>query len=317
MRQAPVHRKTGNAVRHNEIKSEPSPALMSAQTAREAARNLGRQANEPSAARGATPEVREGAIDIADVAVIFQRKSTRLVAVEDVNVRIEPGEFVSLLGPSGCGKSTLLNAIGGMIAPTQGRISIDGRPVREPNARCGVVFQQHSLFPWMTALDNVAFGPQMLGHPEPKQVGREFLALVGLEKFARSYPSQLSGGMQQRVGIARALATHPPVLLMDEPFGALDAQTRSIMQEELLKIWTAFKTTVVFVTHDVDEAIFLSDRVFVMRSTPGSIKEEIRVTLGRPRTPEVMLTDEFINIRRRVKHLIREESLKVFDSGTK
>jgi NitT/TauT family transport system ATP-binding protein len=267
--------------------------------------------------RGEAPGLRDGAIEIADVAVVFQRKSTRLVAVEDVNIRIEPGEFVSLLGPSGCGKSTLLNAIGGMIAPTRGRISIDGRPVREPNARCGVVFQQHSLFPWMTALDNVAFGPEMLGHPAPQQTGREFLALVGLEKFARSYPSQLSGGMQQRVGIARALATRPPVLLMDEPFGALDAQTRSIMQEELLKIWTAFKTTVVFVTHDVDEAIFLSDRVFVMRSTPGSIKEEIGVTLGRPRTPEIMLTDEFGAIRRRVKHLIREESLKVFDAGAK
>ena len=323
MRQAPIHRKAGNPVRQrHEDKSKPLPRLVPVPVPREHARGNGRSGPGERAAtlaadRGEAPRLLDGAIDITDVAVVFQRKSTRVVAVENVNVRIEPGEFVSLLGPSGCGKSTLLNAIGGMLAPTQGQISIDGRPVREPNARCGVVFQQHSLFPWMTALDNVAFGPEMLGHPAPKQIGRELLALVGLEKFAHSYPSQLSGGMQQRVGIARALATRPPVLLMDEPFGALDAQTRSIMQEELLKIWTAFRTTVVFVTHDVDEAIFLSDRVFVMRSAPGSIKEEIRVPLDRPRTPEIMLTDAFGDIRKRVKHLIREESLKVFASSTK
>jgi NitT/TauT family transport system ATP-binding protein len=257
-----------------------------------------------------------GAIDIADVSISFTRKSKTFLAVEKVDTRVEPGEFVSLLGPSGCGKSTLLNAIGGMVAPTTGQITIDNQPVREPNARCGVVFQQHSLFPWMTALDNVAFGPKMLHHAAPHEVARELLAMVGLEKFANSYPAQLSGGMQQRVGIARALATHPPVLLMDEPFGALDAQTRSIMQEELLKIWATFKTTVVFVTHDVDEAIFLSDRVFVMRSAPGSIKEAIRVELPRPRTNEIMATPAFGALRQRVKSLIREESLKVFEAGT-
>ncbi len=326
MRQTPIHRKTGDPVRPGrEQKSRSQPPFVPAQTDGAQAEHArgpkkyssGQRLSKPLTGRGETPGILGAAIEITDVAVVFQRKSKSLVAVEDVNVRIEPGEFVSLLGPSGCGKSTLLNAIGGMIAPTQGQIAIDGQPVREPNSRCGVVFQQHSLFPWMTALDNVAFGPEMLGLPDPQKTGRDFLALVGLEKFARSYPAQLSGGMQQRVGIARALATHPPVLLMDEPFGALDAQTRSIMQEELLKIWTAFKTTVVFVTHDVDEAIFLSDRVFVMRSTPGSIKEEIRVPLGRPRTPEIMLTREFGDIRGRVKHLIREESLKVFNSGSK
>jgi len=257
-----------------------------------------------------------GAIDIADVSISFTRKSKTFLAVEHVDVRVEPGEFVSLLGPSGCGKSTLLSAIGGMVMPAQGRVTIDGQPVLEPNARCGVVFQQHSLFPWMTALDNVAFGPRMLGQRAPHEVAREFLAMVGLEKFANTYPAQLSGGMQQRVGIARALATRPPVLLMDEPFGALDAQTRCIMQEELLKIWAAFKTTVVFVTHDVDEAIFLSDRVFVMRSAPGSIKEAIHVDLPRPRMNEIMATEAFGGLRMRVKGLIREESLKVFEAGT-
>jgi len=153
----------------------------------------------------------------------------------------------------------------------------------------------------------------MLGHASPESAAREFLALVGLEKFAGAYPAQLSGGMQQRVGIARALAIRPPVLLMDEPFGALDAQTRSIMQEELLKIWSEFKTTVVFVTHDVDEAIYLSDRIFVMSNSPGRIKEDIRVDLGRPRAPDIALSEKYGALHRRVRGLIREESLKVFN----
>src|SRR5581483_3441843 len=221
------------------------------------------------------------AIAIEGVSVRFKRRAVEVVAVKDVDIRIRPGEFVALLGPSGCGKSTLLNAIGGLIAPTAGSVTVDGRGVREPSAACGFVFQHHSLFPWMTARANVTFGPKMLGYARADEIARELLALVGLEKFADAYPNQLSGGMQQRVGIARALATRPPVLLMDEPFGALDAQTRSIMQEELLKIWSEFKTTVVFVTHDVDEAIFLSDRVFVMRAAPGAIKEEIAIDLGR------------------------------------
>ena len=262
------------------------------------------------------PAAREGAIRIDKVSVEFKRNGAATTAVYDVDLEIAPGEFTALLGPSGCGKSTLLNVIGGMVRPTRGEVRIDGVAVKEPNATCGVVFQQHSLFPWMTALDNVAFGPRMLGHASPNAVARELLALVGLEKFAGAYPAQLSGGMQQRVGIARALATRPPVLLMDEPFGALDAQTRSIMQEELLKIWWEFKTTVVFVTHDVDEAVYLSDRVLAMSNSPGSIKEDIRVDLGRPRAPEVALSDEYGALHRRVHWLIREESLKVFNRIT-
>ena len=259
------------------------------------------------------PGARQGAIRIDNVSVEFRRNGVATTAVREIDLEIAPGEFTALLGPSGCGKSTLLNVIGGMVRPTRGEIRIDGVPVTEPNETCGVVFQQHSLFPWMTALDNVAFGPRMLGHASPNSVARELLALVGLEKFAGAYPAQLSGGMQQRVGIARALATRPPVLLMDEPFGALDAQTRSIMQEELLKIWWAFKTTVVFVTHDVDEAVYLSDRVLAMSNSPGSIKEDIRVDLGRPRAPEVALSAEYGALHRRVHWLIREESLKVFN----
>ena len=256
---------------------------------------------------------RQGAIRIENVSVEFRRNGHATLALQDIDIEIAPGEFTALLGPSGCGKSTLLNVIGGMVRATRGEVRIDGAVVKEPSAVCGVVFQQHSLFPWMTALDNVAFGPRMLGDASPNSVARELLALVGLEKFAGAYPAQLSGGMQQRVGIARALATRPPVLLMDEPFGALDAQTRSIMQEELLKIWWKFKTTVVFVTHDVDEAVYLSDRVLAMSNSPGSIKEDIRVDLGRPRAPDVARSEEYGGLHRRIHRLIRLESLKVFN----
>jgi NitT/TauT family transport system ATP-binding protein len=256
-----------------------------------------------------------GAVRLEKLTVEFRRNGVRSVAVADIDLEVAPGEFAALLGPSGCGKSTLLNAIGGMVRARSGEVRIDGVAVREPSAACGVVFQQHSLFPWMTAAGNVAFGPRMLGHQAPDEVAREFLALVGLEKFARAYPAQLSGGMQQRVGIARALATRPQVLLMDEPFGALDAQTRIIMQEELLKIWSKLKTTVVFVTHDVDEAIFLSDRIFVMGTGPGFIKDDIRVALPRPRAAEVAQDPQFQALHRRVSGLIREESMKVFNAA--
>lgn len=255
----------------------------------------------------------QGTIKIENVSVEFKRKGVTSTAVKDINIEIAPGEFTALLGPSGCGKSTLLNVIGGMVSPARGAVHIDGSRISEPSATCGVVFQQHSLFPWMTAIDNVAFGPRMLGHASPQTRAREFLALVGLEHYANAYPAQLSGGMQQRVGIARALAIRPPVLLMDEPFGALDAQTRSIMQEELLKIWSEFKTTVVFVTHDVDEAIFLADRICVMGNAPGCIRDDIRVNLPRPRTPEAHQSPEYAELHRRINRLIREESMKVFN----
>ena len=259
-------------------------------------------------------ETVRGHIQIENVSVVFRRNRNTTVALENANADIEPGEFVALLGPSGCGKSTLLNAIAGIVKPTSGTLSVDGEIVREPNETRGMIFQQHSLFPWMTALQNVAFGPRMLGAVDAEAVGRTFLGLVGLEKFKDLYPAQLSGGMQQRVGIARALATYPPVLLLDEPFGALDAQTRTIMHEELLKIWNNFRTTVVFVTHDVDEAIFLSDRVLVMKTMPGGIKCEIPVDIPRPRTSETLTSPSFAKIRREIISIIREESLRVFNA---
>lgn len=256
----------------------------------------------------------KGSIRLHDVSMIFKRAGVETKAVDNVELTIEAGEFISFLGPSGCGKSTVLNMIAGIFPPSSGQVLIDDMPVREPNPTCNVVFQQHSLFPWMTVLQNVAFGPKMLGNANPEGVGRTFLSMVGLERFKDAYPATLSGGMQQRVAIARALATYPPVLLMDEPFGALDAQTRTIMQEELLKIWSEFRTTVIFVTHDIDEAIFLSDRIIVMRTQPGAIKTQIKVDLPRPRTLNVVLEPEFGALRKQIIELIREETLKVFNT---
>jgi NitT/TauT family transport system ATP-binding protein len=242
----------------------------------------------------------------------FAGKDGPVVALDKLDIHIRPGEFLALLGPSGCGKSTLLNLIAGILKPTSGVIAIDDVPVRAPNPGCGIVFQHHSLFPWMSVLENVAFGPRMLGHGDPVGTARTFLALVGLDKHAHAWPASLSGGMQQRVGIARALATYPPVLLMDEPFGALDAQTRSIMQDELLKLWSQFNTTVVFVTHDIEEAIFLADRVVVMKTMPGGIKHEVVIDLPRPREPAIIKSDLFNRYRSEIFELIREETLKVF-----
>ena len=253
-----------------------------------------------------------GRIDGRDVAMRFATKSGENVALEKVDISIAPGEFLALLGPSGCGKSTLLNLIAGILKPTSGSLTIDDKPITGPNPGCGIVFQHHSLFPWMSVLENVAFGPRMLRHGDPLGTARSFLALVGLEGHEKAWPASLSGGMQQRVGIARALATYPPVLLMDEPFGALDAQTRSIMQDELLKIWSKFNTTVVFVTHDIEEAIFLADRVVVMKTLPGGVKRDVLIDLPRPRDPTIIKSEAFNRYRSEIFELIREETLKVF-----
>jgi NitT/TauT family transport system ATP-binding protein len=253
-----------------------------------------------------------GRIEGRGLAVTFNGKLGPVTALDDLDVDIRPGEFVALLGPSGCGKSTLLNLIAGILKPNRGVVQVDGSMVKGPNPDCGIVFQNHSLFPWMTVLQNVAFGPKMLGRANPIGTARTFLELVGLEKQETAWPTSLSGGMQQRVGIARALATYPRVLLMDEPFGALDAQTRSIMQEELLKLWSQFKTTVVFVTHDIEEAIFLADRVIVMKTLPGGIKRDVAINLPRPREPSLIKSETFNRYRGEILELIREETLKVF-----
>lgn len=255
----------------------------------------------------------DGRIEARDLSMRFATKSGENIALDNLDLDVKPGEFLALLGPSGCGKSTLLNVIAGILKPSSGSLLIDDAPVKGPNSGCGIVFQQHSLFPWMSVLENVAFGPRMLGRADPVGTARAFLALVGLEKHASAWPSSLSGGMQQRVGIARALATYPPVLLMDEPFGALDAQTRSIMQEELLKLWAQFKPTVVFVTHDIEEAIFLADRVVVMKTLPGGIKRDVAIDLPRPRDPGLIKSEAFNAYRGEILELIREETLKVFN----
>lgn len=255
--------------------------------------------------------VSQGQVVIEHVTVEF---GGAVVAVNDASLDIRPGEFVCLLGPSGCGKSTLMNCVAGFVKPAKGTVTVDGVPVKKPGADRGMVFQQHSLFPWKTVKDNIAFGPLMAkqGKSEAYRMARTLLSMVGLSAYENSYPSVLSGGMKQRVGIARALANYPKVLLMDEPFGALDAQTRAMMQENLLQIWGEFGITVIFVTHDIDEAVFLADRIIVMSASPGRLIADIRVELPRPRAPEVVSEPHYIACKRRCIDLIRAESIRSF-----
>ncbi len=256
-----------------------------------------------------------GHIEIDRVSISFGVGKDRHHAVNETTLQIEPGEFACLLGPSGCGKSTLLNSIAGYVKPTTGAVFVDGEVIHEPGPDRGMVFQQYSLFPWKTIRDNIAFGPMIAGKSrlECSSIANTFLEMVGLTKFATKYPAELSGGMQQRVGIARALANYPSVLLMDEPFGALDAQTRLMMQESLLRLWNEFGITVVFVTHDVDEAVFLADRVLIMSASPGSVIADLRVPLPRPRLPEMATSPEFIQVKKQCHDYIRAESLRAFE----
>ncbi len=252
-----------------------------------------------------------GWVDIENVSIELGGTLTPFVAVNDVSFSVRPGELVCLLGPSGCGKSTLLSALAGHITPVSGAIKLDGRPVSGPSPERGIVFQQHTLFPWKRVNDNVAFGLKMkaVDRKSRQQQADEYLRLVGLAGFERRFPSQLSGGMQQRVEIARALINLPRVLLMDEPFSALDAQTRLNMQEMLLDIWEKFNITVVFVTHDIDESLFLADRILVMSSRPGRIIEQIHVPFSRPRMRDVMTQPEFVLLKRHCLGLLRDHSL--------
>ncbi|WP_234085108.1 ABC transporter ATP-binding protein [Azonexus sp. R2A61] len=249
-----------------------------------------------------------GRIELRDIAIHLPGK-VRFEAVRQVSTTIAAGEFVSIIGPSGCGKSTLLNAVAGYLQPSGGSLSVDGEPVGGPGPDRGMVFQHNSLLPWRSALDNVAFGLKMRGvaRAERLERAREFLELVGLRGFADRYPAQLSGGMQQRVEIARVLINNPRVVLMDEPFGALDAQTRERMQQLLLDIWGRFRPTVLFVTHDIDEALILSDRVLVMTHRPGRIREEIVVDLPRPRPEDIIVSPEFIALKKRCLALVQDE----------
>jgi NitT/TauT family transport system ATP-binding protein len=246
-------------------------------------------------------EVRGLAMDFAS-----RRGDRMLPALRDIGLEIHDREFVCLLGPSGCGKTTLLNCIAGFIAPTAGEIMVDERPVDGPGPDRGIVFQEYGLFPWFTVEQNIQYGPRLRGLTKAalREVSARYIRLVHLEGFERHYPSELSGGMKQRVGIARALANQPEVLLLDEPFGALDAQTRERMQSELLKIWQAEQRTCVFVTHSIVEAVFLADRVVVMTARPGRIKREISVSVPRPRD---RTSEEFIALYREVDAVLREE----------
>ncbi|MEL7345045.1 MAG: ABC transporter ATP-binding protein [Pseudomonadota bacterium] len=256
----------------------------------------------------------KGRIAVEDVGITFGAGAEAHVAVEPTSIQIEAGEFVCILGPSGCGKSTLLNAVAGYVKPTVGQITVDDVAVEKPGPDRGMVFQQYSLLPWKTVYENVAFGPKMAGQSRSSagSTANTFLELVGLKKFGNRYPAELSGGMQQRVGIARALANYPSVLLMDEPFGALDAQTRLMMQESLLDIWRQFGTTVLFVTHDVDEAVFLADRVLIMSAAPGRIIEDVTVPLARPRSTDMASDPEYIKTRQFCLDTIKAESRKAF-----
>ena len=256
--------------------------------------------------------VSKGRVEVENFDLRYETRDGDVEAVSDVSLHVDPGEFVSIIGPSGCGKATLLNAVAGFLKPTSGTVLVDGEPVNGPSAERGMVFQQYSLFPWKTVRGNVEFGLKMRGmdryHRE--HASRTLLGLAGLLAFEDQYPESLSGGMKQRVGIVRALATGPKVLLLDEPFGALDAQTRVIMQQILTNMWQRLKISVLFVTHDIDEAIFLSDRVYCMTARPGTIKAEIVVPLERPRQQAMMMSSEFLQLRRGLMSLIREESLK-------
>lgn len=258
----------------------------------------------------------KGLIECRDIGVTFGTNGTAVQAVKDVQLDVQPGEFVSLIGPSGCGKSTLLSIVAGFMQPTIGEALLDGKPITKPGSDRGVVFQQYSLFPWLSVRKNVEFGLKMAGVDQNKRntTARALLDLAGLLSFENHYPDQLSGGMKQRIGIVRALATSPQVLLMDEPFGALDTQTRVVMQEILTNIWQQFRISVLFITHDIEEAIFLSDRIYVMTARPGRIKAEIKVPLARPRTAAMTDSREFSQLVHELKALIREEALAAMGS---
>jgi NitT/TauT family transport system ATP-binding protein len=212
--------------------------------------------------------------------------------VHDISLKVNQGEFISIVGPSGCGKTTLLNMIAGFLPISGGAITIDDKPIKGPGPDRGVVFQTFALFPWKTVIDNVGFGPRMRGLPKKEcdQIALEFLSLVGLEHVAQKYPNELSGGMQQRVGVVRALANNPDVLLMDEPFASVDAQTRMTLQEELTKIWQQRRPTILFITHDVAESVFLADRVVVL--SKGRVLEDMPIQLQRPRVWENLMEDD-------------------------
>lgn len=240
----------------------------------------------------------EKKLEINHVKKVFQIKDKKLEVLSDINITIQDGEFISIVGASGCGKSTLLRMIAGLETPTSGEIRIGGKKIEKPSVNVGMIFQESRLFPWISVEKNIEFGiHERISQEEKDELVRQHIELVGLKAFEKALPKQLSGGMQQRVSIARTLINNPSVLLLDEPFGALDALTRINMQNEVLKIWEQEKTTMILITHDIDEAIFLSDRIFIMGKNPGEIKKVISVNMGRPRGRN---SYDFMNIRKEI-----------------
>lgn len=256
-------------------------------------------------------------VTVDNVTLVFEGKGGQTVtALENISFELDDKTFAVIVGPSGCGKSSLLYLIAGLNDPTAGICRIGDQVITGPGRDRGMVFQSYTLYPWLNVLKNVEFGLKLRGiaSAERTEIARRFLSEVGLDGFENAYPKQLSGGMQQRVALARALANDPEVLLMDEPFGALDSQTRSIMQELLVKVWEHSNKTVLFVTHDIDEAIFLGDFVYVMSARPGRMIEEVDVTIARPRQIEVQTSDRFINLKRNVMKLLHAEVEKTMGS---
>jgi NitT/TauT family transport system ATP-binding protein len=255
-------------------------------------------------------------IQLIDVAMRYRTRKALVQALDRISLTVPDGQFACIVGPSGCGKSTLLMVAAGLVEPTEGEVLVDGKPASEPGADRGMVFQSYSLYPWLSVRRNIEFGLETKKMPKPARRERssELIHLMKLDGFADAYPKALSGGMKQRVAIARALANDPEVLLMDEPFGALDALTRQIMQELLTDLWQRFRKTVLFVTHDIDEAIFLGDVIYVMTTRPGRLRTTIRVEIPRPRTFDTLKTPGFNELRNEVVGIIHEESMKAVDA---
>ena len=252
-------------------------------------------------------------VHIDHVVKKFNGRNGEMVALNGVDLDIHENEFVCVVGPSGCGKSTLLNIIGGLENPTEGQVLVDGKPVQGPGPDRGIVFQQYALFPWLTVEKNVQFGLKLQGksNEEAEEIARKYLKMVDLEQFAKSYPKELSGGMKQRVAIARAYAVNPKVLLMDEPFGALDAQTRTQLQQELLNTWEKEQKTCFFITHDVEEAIILAQRVVIMCARPGRVKDIVDIDIPYPRDQETKMSSRFLELKNHIWGQVYQEYLSV------
>jgi NitT/TauT family transport system ATP-binding protein len=251
-------------------------------------------------------------IAASDVSMVFETRRGRVHAIDRVTLEIPDAHFACIVGASGCGKSTLLNVMGGLVRPTSGSVFVDDRPIHGPGTDRGMVFQSYTLFPWLRVRENVEFGPKLKGmaKEERRRISEPLLEQMGLSEFARAYPKELSGGMKQRVAIARALANDPKVLLMDEPFGALDALTRAAAQRFLTEIWEQHRRTIAFVTHDIEEAIFLGDTVFVMSPRPGRLREVISIDIPRPRTIEAVGTPRFGELKQQILQLIVEHETR-------